>query len=59
MLGIPYCDGPNGLDPVFPVGDVFMADKVGNRLADSMAVGQFIKMNRGLIHLNQEKRGLL
>jgi len=59
MLGIPCCDGPNGLDPAFPVGDVFMADKVGNRLADSMAVGQFIKMNRGLIHLNQEKRGLL
>ena len=59
MLGIPCCDGPDRLDPAFQVGDVFMADKVGNRLADSLGAGQFVKMNRGLIHLNQEKRGLV
>jgi len=59
MLDIPCCHGPK-LGPAFPVGDVFIVDKVGNRLVASIIAGQFVDgVNRGLIHLNEEMRGLL
>ena len=60
MLDIPCCRGPKTLGPEFPVGDEFIADKVGNRLVASIVAGQFVEgANRGLINLNEEKRGLL
>ena len=60
VLRIPCCNGPRRLDPEFPVGDAFIADKVGNRFEDSIVVRWFVEdVNGCLIHLNKEKRGLL
>ena len=60
VFNIPCCHGPRRLDPRFPVGDVFIADKVGNRFEDSIVVRWFAEDVDGrLTHLNEEKRGSL
>jgi len=55
VFNIPCCDGPRRLDLPFPVGDVFIADKDGNRFEDSIAVRWFVEDVDGcLIHLTRE-----
>jgi len=59
VFNIPCCHGPR-LNPPFPVGDVFIADKFGNRSENSIGVGQFVADDDGrFIHFNNEKRGSL
>jgi len=44
--------GSRRLDPPFPAGDVFIADKVGNRGEDNSSRGFVEDVDGHLIHLN-------